>query len=113
MNIRATFFTIQKAIPLLNNGASIIMTGSVAAVKVVPHLSVYGAAKAALRSLVRSLSFELKDRGIRANLLTPGPVDTPPIAGFPKELALRRMMRRASFFCVRTREPILRGLFLT
>lgn len=86
LNIRATFFTIQKAIPLLSDGASIIMTGSIAAMKVVPHLSVYGAAKAALRSLARSLSFELKDRGIRTNLLTPGPVETPPMAGFPKEL---------------------------
>ncbi|MCU1322218.1 MAG: family oxidoreductase [Acidobacteriaceae bacterium] len=85
LNVRGTFFAIQKALPLLNDGASIIMTGSIAAVKVVPYLSTYGAAKAALRSFARSLTVELKDRGIRTNLLSPGPVETPPMAGFPKE----------------------------
>jgi NAD(P)-dependent dehydrogenase (short-subunit alcohol dehydrogenase family) len=86
LNIRATFFTIQRGLPLLNVGASIIMTGSIAAVKVVPGLGTYGAAKAALRSLARTLTVELKDRKIRTNLLSPGPVDTPPMAGFPKEV---------------------------
>jgi NAD(P)-dependent dehydrogenase (short-subunit alcohol dehydrogenase family) len=86
LNIRGTFFTIQKGLPLLNDDASIIMTGSIAAVKAVQYLGTYGAAKAALRSLARTLTVELKDRKIRTNLLSPGPVDTPPMAGFPKEV---------------------------
>lgn len=85
LNVRGTFFTIQKALPLLRDGGSIIMTGSIAEMKVVPGLSTYGAAKLALRAFARYLAVELKDRRVRTNLLTPGPVETPPMAGFPKE----------------------------
>ncbi len=75
--VRGTLFTVQKALPLLNDGGSIIMTGSVASVKGFPGFGVYAAAKAALRSLARTWLNELKDRNIRVNVLSPGQVDTP------------------------------------
>jgi NAD(P)-dependent dehydrogenase (short-subunit alcohol dehydrogenase family) len=77
INVRGTLFTVQKALPLLNDGASIILTGSVAGSKGTPAFSVYGATKAALRCFVRGWSVELKDRRIRSNVLSPGPTDTP------------------------------------
>jgi NAD(P)-dependent dehydrogenase (short-subunit alcohol dehydrogenase family) len=75
--VRGTLFTVQKALPLLNDGASIIMIGSVASVKGFPGFSVYAASKAALRSFARTWLNELKDRHIRVNVLSPGQVDTP------------------------------------
>ena len=75
--VRGTLFTVQKALPLLNDGGSIIMTGSVASVKGFPGFGVYAAAKAALRSFARTWLNELKDRNIRVNVLSPGQVDTP------------------------------------
>jgi NAD(P)-dependent dehydrogenase (short-subunit alcohol dehydrogenase family) len=85
INVRGTLFTVQKALPLLNDGGSIILTGSVASAKGTPASGVYGASKAALRNLVRAWSVELKDRGIRSNVLSPGPIDTPPVASGPPE----------------------------
>ena len=75
--VRGTLFTVQKALPLLNDGGSIIMTGSVASVKGFPGFGVYAASKAALRSFARTWLNELKDRKIRVNVLSPGQVDTP------------------------------------
>ena len=75
--VRGTLFTVQKALPLLNDGATIIMTGSVASVKGFPGFGVYAASKAALRSFARTWVNELKDRHIRVNVLSPGQVDTP------------------------------------
>src|ERR1700750_760672 len=80
INVRGTLFTVQKALPLLNDGASTILTGPVASVKGTPAFGVYGASKAAVRSLVRAWTVELKDRRIRSNVLSPGPVDTAIIA---------------------------------
>src|SRR6202043_3017363 len=77
VNVRGTLFTVQKALPLLNDGGSIILTGSVASVKGTAAFWVYGATKAAIRNFVRGWTVELKDRGIRANVLSPGPTDTP------------------------------------
>jgi len=77
INVRGTLFTVQKALPLLNDGGSIILTGSVASVKGTPGFWVYGATKAAIRNFVRGWTVELKDRRIRANVLSPGPTDTP------------------------------------
>ncbi|WP_426670667.1 SDR family oxidoreductase [Mucilaginibacter sp. McL0603] len=77
INFKGTFFTVQKALPYLNDGASIVLTSSVVAEKGVPNHSVYAASKAAIRSLARSFSAELLDRKIRVNVLTPGPIDTP------------------------------------
>lgn len=77
INFKGTFFTVQKALPYLSDGASVVLTSSVVAEKGVPNHSIYSATKAAVRSLARSLSAELLDRKIRVNVLTPGPVDTP------------------------------------
>jgi NAD(P)-dependent dehydrogenase (short-subunit alcohol dehydrogenase family) len=74
---RGTLFTVQKALPLLNDGGSIIMIGSVASVKGFPGFGVYAASKAALRSFARTWLNELKGRHIRVNVLSPGQVDTP------------------------------------
>ena len=75
--VRGTLFTAQKALPLINDGGSIIMTGSVASVKGFPGFGVYAASKAALRSFARTWLNELKGRHIRVNVLSPGQVDTP------------------------------------
>lgn len=77
LNARGTLFTVQKALPLLNDGASIIMTGSNASVKGFPGWGVYAASKATLRSFARTWLNELKDRKIRVNLLVPGAIATP------------------------------------
>jgi NAD(P)-dependent dehydrogenase (short-subunit alcohol dehydrogenase family) len=83
--VRGTLFTVQKALPLLNDGASIIMTGSVASVKGFPGFGVYAASKAALRSFARTWLNELKGRNIRVNVLSPGQVDTPDSRRLDKE----------------------------
>jgi NAD(P)-dependent dehydrogenase (short-subunit alcohol dehydrogenase family) len=85
INVRGTLFTVQKALPLLNDGGSIILTGSIASIKGTPAFGVYGASKAAIRNLVRAWTVELKDRRIRSNVLSPGPIDTPLVAGAPPD----------------------------
>jgi NAD(P)-dependent dehydrogenase (short-subunit alcohol dehydrogenase family) len=85
VNVRGTLFTVQKALPLLNDGGSIILTGSIAGVKGIPAFGVYSATKAAIRSFVRSWTADLKDRHIRANVISPGTIDTPILAPLPKE----------------------------
>ncbi|WP_200884509.1 SDR family NAD(P)-dependent oxidoreductase [Erwinia oleae] len=77
LNTRGTLFTVQKALPLFNDGGSIIMNGSMAAVKGFPGFGVYSASKAALRSFARTWLNELKDRRIRVNVLHPGQIRTP------------------------------------
>lgn len=77
INFKGVFFTIQKALPLFGASASIIVTTSITNQLGSPNFSVYGASKAALRSLVRSLSLELISRGIRMNAISPGPIATP------------------------------------
>ncbi|MBI2307306.1 MAG: SDR family oxidoreductase [Rhodocyclales bacterium] len=77
INYKGVFFTIQKALPLLSAGASVIVTTSISNQAGAPNFSVYAAGKAALRSLVQSLALELIDRGIRVNAISPGPIDTP------------------------------------
>jgi NAD(P)-dependent dehydrogenase (short-subunit alcohol dehydrogenase family) len=88
-NVKGTLFTVQKALPLLNDGASIILTGSVGSVKGTPGFWVYGATKAAIRNFVRAWTVELKDRRIRSNVLSPGPTDTPLVAGAPPDAISR------------------------
>lgn len=77
LNARGTLFTVQKALPMLNDGGSILMTGSIASVRGYPSWSVYAASKAVLHAYARVWLSELKDRRIRVNVLTPGQVATP------------------------------------
>ena len=77
INVKGSLFTVQKALPLLNDGGSIILTGSVASIKGTPAFWVYGATKAAIRNFVRAWTVELKGRRIRSNVLSPGPTITP------------------------------------
>jgi len=87
VNYKGVFFTIQKALPLLTNGGSVIVTTSISNQAGAPNFSVYAAGKAALRSLVQTLSLELIDRKIRVNAICPGPIDTPGFGrwGMPEE----------------------------
>lgn len=81
VNVRGTLFTVQKALPLMGSGGSIILTGSTAGSKGIPGFSVYGATKAAIRSFARNWVLDLKDTGIRVNILSPGPTLTPGVHG--------------------------------
>lgn len=81
VNVRGLFFTVQKALPLMKEGASVVLTGSTAATTGTEAFGVYGATKAAIRSFARTWANELKGRGIRVNVIVPGPIDTPGIAG--------------------------------
>jgi len=97
INLKGVFFTVQKALPLLSKGASIVLTGSIGALKGLPTGSVYAASKAGLRALGRSLAAEFVGRGIRVNVVSPGPVETPIIhrtGGLPPEAvpAMREQM---------------------
>ena len=88
LNAKGTFFTVQKAIPLFNDGGSIILTTSVANVMGLPTFAVYAASKAAVRSFLRAWTVELKARHIRVNAVSPGPIETPALekAGIPPEM---------------------------
>jgi len=77
VNFKGLFFNIQKASPLLNEGASVIINSSIADQKGFPNTNIYAATKAAVRSLARTLSAELLERKIRVNSLAPGPIETP------------------------------------
>ncbi len=77
INVRGLFFTVQKALPLLSERASVSLTASVAAQSGIPNTSVYSATKAAVRSLGRTLAAELSSRGIRVNVISPGLIETP------------------------------------
>ena len=77
VNFKGLFYNVQKASPLLNEGASIIINSSIADQKGFPNTNIYAATKAAVRSLARTLSTELLERKIRVNSLAPGPIDTP------------------------------------
>ena len=87
VNVRGTVFTVQKALPLLNDGASVVITGSTAASKGAPSFGVYSATKAALRSFTRTWAGELADRNIRVNAIAPGPTETPGLSGLAPEPA--------------------------
>jgi hypothetical protein len=76
-NVKGVLFTVQKALPLLVDGASVILTGSNASIKGTPAFSVYSASKAAVRNFARSWTLDLKTRGVRVNVISPGPIKTP------------------------------------
>lgn len=77
VNAKGTFFTVQKALPLLQEGASIILIASVITTRAIAGFSVYSATKAAVRAFARQWMLDLKDRRIRVNAISPGPIDTP------------------------------------
>ena len=77
INMRGLFFTVQKALPLMREGGSIVLVSSILSSKAFPAHGVYSATKAAVRSFSRTWTLELKDRAIRVNTLSPGPIDTP------------------------------------
>jgi NAD(P)-dependent dehydrogenase (short-subunit alcohol dehydrogenase family) len=77
INVKGVLFTVQKGLPLLKDGGAIIITGSVAGSKGTPAFGVYGATKAAVRSFVRTWTSDLKERRIRSNVVSPGPISTP------------------------------------
>ncbi|SHH31520.1 NAD(P)-dependent dehydrogenase, short-chain alcohol dehydrogenase family [Bradyrhizobium erythrophlei] len=77
INTRGVVFTVKKALPLLNDGGAIIVITSIAENKGIPGFTAYSATKAAVRSFVRTWTAELKDRRIRVNAISPGPIDTP------------------------------------
>lgn len=132
VNFKGLFFNVQKALPLLSEGASVIFNTSVADQKGFPSTSVYSATKAAVRSLARSLSAELVGRRIRFNAIAPGPIDTPifeklgfpekAIAevkeGFTSQIPMKRMGRpidiaRAALFLASDDSSFIMGIDLT
>ena len=87
VNVRGTLFTVQRALPLIRDGGSIILNGSVAAVKGVPGAGVYSASKAAVRSFARTWTAELRDRKIRVNVISPGSIgDTGTFDGISQDV---------------------------
>lgn len=84
-NVAGTVFTVQKMLPLLNDGASVILTGSTAATEATPSFGLYAASKAAIRSLGRTWAAELADRNIRVNTIVPGPIETPGLTGLASD----------------------------
>jgi NAD(P)-dependent dehydrogenase (short-subunit alcohol dehydrogenase family) len=91
-NVRGLLFTVQKALPLLMAGSSVILTGSIASIKGFPSLSIYNATKAAIRSFARSWIIDLKGRDIRINVLSPGHTETPGLSVLADE-AVRNAMK--------------------
>ena len=86
INVKGTLFTVQKALPLMRDGGSILLNGSIASVKGFPGLSVYNASKAAVRSFARTWTADLKGRKIRVNVISPGTIDTGIFVGVPNEV---------------------------
>lgn len=104
VNVRGTLFCVQKALPLLNEGAAVIVNSSVRADDGLAAFGTYSASKAALRSFTRTWAHELKDRGVRVNAISPGSIETPAVtvmvgeeqadavkAGFAAKVPLGRM----------------------
>jgi NAD(P)-dependent dehydrogenase (short-subunit alcohol dehydrogenase family) len=90
-NVKGLFFSVQKALPLMNDGGSIILNASIATTKGFPGMSVYSATKAAVRSFARSWTNELRDRRIRVNAISPGHIDTPILESLRQGDALKKM----------------------
>ena len=95
-NVKGTLFTVQKALPLLRPGASVILTGSTAGVKGIPAFGVYAASKAAIRSFARSWAVDLAPQRIRVNVLSPGSTSTPGWHGLAASPEENAEMQRAT-----------------
>jgi NAD(P)-dependent dehydrogenase (short-subunit alcohol dehydrogenase family) len=96
VNVKGTVFTVQKALPLMPEGASIVINGSMASIKGMPAFGVYAATKAALRSFARTWSVDLKERRIRVNVVSPGTVVTPPYKTFMTDEQLAAFTAQAA-----------------
>ena len=112
INVKAVLFAVQKALPLFRDGGSIILNSSIAHLKGMPGASVYSASKAAVRAFARGWTMELKDRNIRVNVISPGPIDTPFTQPAPQEWkdAMAAMVPLGRFG--RPREIATAALFL-
>lgn len=86
INVRGLLFTVQKALPLLEDGGAVLLTGSVAGTKGIANFGVYNATKAAVRSFARTWTSDLKPRKIRVNVVSPGPIETPLLGDIPQEM---------------------------
>ncbi len=93
INVKGLLFTVQKALPLMPDGASIILNASIVSIKGMPAFSVYSATKAAVRSFARSWTMDLKERRIRVNVVSPGPIDTPGVDGLAKTEEERKQFK--------------------
>ncbi|NWO06470.1 MAG: SDR family oxidoreductase [Alteromonadaceae bacterium] len=93
INVKGTLFTVQKALPLMKNGGSIILTGSTVGSMGTPAMSIYSASKAAVRNLVRSWAYDLRGTGIRVNVMSPGPTKTDKLMELLPSEALSEMNR--------------------
>jgi NAD(P)-dependent dehydrogenase (short-subunit alcohol dehydrogenase family) len=92
-NVKGLFFSVQKALPLMKDGGSIILNGSIADIKGFPAMSVYSATKAAVRSFARTWINDLRERRIRVNVLSPGHIDTPILGELQQGEALLQMKK--------------------
>jgi NAD(P)-dependent dehydrogenase (short-subunit alcohol dehydrogenase family) len=90
-NVKGLFFTVQKGLPLMNDGGTIILNASIATIKGFPGISVYSATKAAVRSFARTWTNELRERRIRVNAISPGHIDTPIFESWQQGDALVKM----------------------
>lgn len=114
INVKGVVFTVQKALPLLKDDSSVVINGSTVSVLGQPALNIYAATKAAVRSFARSWALELKERRIRVNVVSPGPVKTPAFdyLGITEEM-LRGMLEKVPLGRVGTVEEIAKAtLFL-
>ena len=93
-NVKGPFFSVQKGLPLMNDGGSIILNGSIADIKGFPAMSVYSATKAAVRSFARTWTNDLRERRIRVNVLSPGHIDTPIMESLQQGEALVQMKKQ-------------------
>jgi NAD(P)-dependent dehydrogenase (short-subunit alcohol dehydrogenase family) len=92
-NVKGVVFTVQKALPLIPNGGAIVLNASIVSVKGMPAFGVYSATKAAMRSFARTWTNELKDRQIRVNVVSPGPIDTPGVTGLVADEEQAKLLR--------------------
>ncbi|VVE26496.1 SDR family NAD(P)-dependent oxidoreductase [Pandoraea anhela] len=93
INVKGTLFTVQRGLPLLKRGSSIILTGSTVGVMGTPSMSVYSASKAAVRNFARSWAQDLRGTGIRVNVLSPGPTQTEAVKAFLDDNVLEALVQ--------------------